>query len=116
MITLKRQQIKLSKHDKKVARTIIEKGLQIEFAKGLFFADSVLDEWKNNVRNNRESYHLLFKAAKEFDKHIAKRYDGMTGSKYIFVIAAQLIDGIIDEADLKDLSEDVQQTIINICR
>lgn len=116
MITLERQQLQLSKHDKKVAKAIIEKGLQIEFAKGLFFADSVLDDWKNNVRNNRESYHLLFKAVSEFDKHIAKRYDGMTGSKYIFVIAAQLIDGIIDEADLQGLSEDAQQTIINICR
>ena len=116
MVTLKSQELQLSKKDKKVARAIIEKGLLKEFAKGLFDADSVLHDWKNKVRDNRESYHLLFKTVKEFDKHIAKRYDGMTGSKYIFVIAGQLIDGIIDETDLKELSEDVQQVIINICR
>jgi len=37
----------LSKKDKKTAREIIEVGLQKEFAKGLFDADTILTEWKN---------------------------------------------------------------------
>jgi uncharacterized protein involved in tolerance to divalent cations len=113
-VTLERQELNLSKKDKKVAREIIEKGLHKEFAKGLFDADSVLHDWKNNVRDNRESYHLLFKTIKEFDKLIAARYDGMTGSKYIFVIAGQLLDGFITEEDIAGFSESVRQTILKL--
>ena len=97
-----------------MARAIIDKGLQKEFAKGLFDADSVLHDWKNNVRDARDTYHLLYKTIKEFDKHIAARYDSMSGSKYIFTIAGQLLDGVISEADLKELSEKPRQAILKL--
>ena len=114
MVTIARQELQLTKHDKKVARAIIDKGLQKEFAKGLFEADSVLHDWKNNVRDARDTYHLLYKTIKEFDKHIAARYDSMSGSKYIFTIAGQLLDGVISEADLKELSEKPRQAILKL--
>jgi len=101
----------LSKQEKKVAREIIETGLQKEFAKGLFDADTILHQWKNKSTDNRDAYHLLFKKITDFDKHIARRYDGMTGSKYLFVIAAQFQDGIISESDLEKCSERVKQAV-----
>jgi len=99
--------MELSKADKKIAREIIEKGLQQEFAKGLFAADTILDDWKNKVTNNRDTYHKLYKQIIDFDKHIARRYDRMTGSNYIFIIAGQLNDGVISENDLNGLSGEV---------
>jgi hypothetical protein len=103
--------MELSKKDKKTARGIIEKGLQKEFAKGLFDADTILNDWKNTSKNNRESYHLLYNHIIDFDKHIAGRYDEMTGSKYLFIIAGQLRDNVISENDLIDFSDKVKQAI-----
>jgi hypothetical protein len=103
--------MELSKKDKKTAREIIEKGLQKEYAKGLFQFDSILNKWKDESLNNREAYLLLCKKLISYDKHIAGRYDRMTGSRYIFIIAAQLQDGIISENDLKDFSEEIIQAI-----
>ena len=42
--------MELSKKDKKIAREIIEKGLQKEFAKGLYKFDTILNEWKSKVK------------------------------------------------------------------
>ena len=114
MATLDKQELNLSRQDKKVARAIIEKGLMREFAKGLADANFILHEWEKQVRDSRDSYHLLFKTIKEFDKHIARRYDAVTGSKYIFVIAGQLMDGIINEDDLSEFSDSAKQTILKI--
>ena len=88
--------MELSKKDKKVAREIIERGVQIEFANGLNQADDVIQKWKNNHSGNREAYHLLFKKIMDFDKNIA-RYDAMTGSTYFLTVANLFADGIIIE-------------------
>ena len=106
--------MELSKKDKKTAREIIEVGLQKEFAKGLFDADTILTEWKNESINNREAYHSLYKQLTGFDKHIARRYDNMKGSTYLFIVAAQLRDGIISENDLIDFSEEARLTVKRI--
>jgi hypothetical protein len=106
--------MELSKKDKKTAREIIEAGLQKEFAKGLFDADSILNKWKNKAIDNREAYHSLYKQITGFDRHIARRYDNIKGSTYLFIIAAQLSDGIISENDLNGFPEEVKQAIIRI--
>ena len=108
--------MELSKQEKKIARQIIEIGLQKEFAKGLSDADTILNEWKNKSTDNRDTYHLLYKKISDFDKHIARRYDGMTGSKYLFIIAAQLQDSIISEIDLEEFSEAIKQAILLIAK
>ncbi len=108
--------ITLSKREKKIAREIIEKGLQVEFAKALYDADTVLQNWKSKETDNRTAYHKLYKTVKDNDKHIARRYDGMTGSRYIDTIAAQLADGIISNDDLKEFTEETQNEISKLFR
>ena len=103
--------MELSKSDKKAAREIIEKGLQQEFAKGLFDVDTILDGWKNKQTNNQDTYHKLYKKIIDFDKQIAKRYDRMTGSTYLFIIAGQLVDEFITENDLNGLSGEVKAIV-----
>lgn len=103
--------MELSKTDKKNAREIIETGLQKEFAIGLFGADTIIEGWKNKSKSNREAYHGLCKYMIDLDKKIARRYDGMTGSTYIFVLAGQLNEGIISAEDLNVFSEEIQQAI-----
>jgi len=100
--------MELSKREKKLAREIIEAGLQKEFTKGLLDADKILNDWKIKGLDNRNAYHNLYKHIIDFDKHIARRYDGMTGSRYLLVIIAQLQDGLISESDLENFSEEVK--------
>ena len=106
--------MELTKKDKKIARELIETGLQKEFAKGLFDADTILTKWKNKSIDNREAYHSLYKQITGFDKHIARRYDDMTGSKFLLIVAAQLRDGIILENDLNEFSLEAKQAILRI--
>ncbi len=103
--------MELSKKDKKAARKIIEIGLQREFEKGLSSFDTILKDWKEKKQDNRESYHLLYKTITDFNRHIARRYDNMTGSKYFSIVAAQRYNGIITQEELKELSEETIQKI-----
>jgi hypothetical protein len=100
--------MELSKKDKKVAREVIETGLQREFENGLRKTEEILLNWRKGVSNNRESYQAVYKHIKSFDKHIAQRYDDITGSWYLLTITGQLLDDIIHEEDLVDFSEEVQ--------
>lgn len=106
--------MELSKKDKKTAREIIETGLQKEFAKGLFDADAILDEWKTKASDNREAYHALYRQITGFDKHIGRRYDGMTGSQYLFIMAAQLREGFVSEEHLNEFPPEVKNAVIRI--
>jgi len=106
----------LTKREKKIAREIIEKGLQIEYTNALNDAETVIQNWKNKETDNRAAYLLLYKAIEKNDKHIARRYDGMRGSSYIFIIAAQLADKIISKDDLKEFREETQNSIIFLSR
>jgi hypothetical protein len=80
----------------------------------LFDADTILTDWKNKAIDNSEAYHSLYKQITGFDKHIARRYDDMKGSTYLFIIAAQLSYGIISENDLNGFTPGVKQAIIGI--
>lgn len=106
--------MELSKKDKKTAREIIDSGLLREFANGLSEADKIIEKWKNKQKDNREAYYSLYSHIKKFDKHIAQRYDRVTGSTYLFVIAGQLYDGIISDDDLENFSEEAKQAVKRI--
>jgi hypothetical protein len=106
--------MELSKGDKRIARTIIEKGLMKEFAEGLNKADKILNDWKQGKGDVRESYHALFKHISDFDKGIARRYDGMRNSVLIFVVLQQLNEKLIEEQELQAFSADGQELIQRI--
>ena len=99
--------MELSKKDKKVAREVIETGLQREFEKGLGKTEELLLKWRKGVGNS-ETYHAVYKHIRSLDKHIALRYDNITGSRYLITITYQLLDEVLHEEDLVDFSEDVQ--------
>jgi len=104
----------LTKAQKKIAREIIEKGLHVEFEEGLARADRLLQQWRSGKLDNREAWHKLYGIVKDHDKHIAFRYDHITGSKYLLVIAGQLADKVVTQEDLSRFDEDTRQIIIHI--
>lgn len=102
----------LSKKEKKIAREIIEKGLQAEYKAGIMQLHDIIDQWKPNLPDHRETYHKLYKTLTDFDKHIALRYDHMSGSKYLIIIAGQLANKVISKNDLKEFSDETCEIIV----
>lgn len=106
--------MELNKSDKKKARIIIEKGLMKEFAKGLYKADTILNDWKQGKGDARDSYQALYNHITNFDKGIARRYDGMRNHDLLFIVIQQMNEGLIDKEELEVFSEDGQEWIQRI--
>ncbi len=103
----------LPKSQKKIAREIIEKGLQREYQNGIEKADAVIEKWKSGKLDNREAYISIYKKLISHDKHLARRYDNMSGSKYLMIISGQVADGIISLDELSELDDKARQVIQN---
>ena len=108
--------LELSKSQKKVARQLIETGLVTEFENGIDKIDQIIHKWKEGKTETKDTYYQIFNSLKKFDKHIARRYDGMTGSDYLLVLAGQLTDGAISVEDLRGFDQEVQARIVSISR
>lgn len=105
--------IDFSKADKKAARAIIELALQREFSKGLNDFYKVLQQWKTlQPGDNRDAYYAIFNAVEKFDKHIAKRYDGLSGGRYFMTVISLLADRTINEDDLGGFSEQTRARLV----
>lgn len=106
----------LPKSQKKIARRIIETGLQREYADGINKVKKIIDNWEKKQLNNKDAYLKMYKTLTNHDKMIGRRYDYMTGSKYVMIIASQLYDGVIGEDELEDFNSEVKNTILFLSR
>ncbi|RLJ73598.1 hypothetical protein [Pedobacter alluvionis] len=72
----------------------------------------ILDQWKTQQpEDNKADYYKIFTAVTNFDKHIARRYDGMRNSCFFDTVIAMLVDKTITTADLEDFSEEAKSEI-----
>jgi hypothetical protein len=102
----------LTKSQKKIARQIINKGLEKEFQTGLQMIRNTLDEWNDNKIPNGDAWRRIYKELTDYDKQISRRYDNKTGSEYIYIIAAQLGDGVIGMQDIEAFDEEIKGAIL----
>jgi hypothetical protein len=102
----------LSKADKRLCRELLNKGVEKEFAIGLTKFDSIIQAWKEGKLDSREGYHAVFKEVKDFDKHIARRYDNPSNSTLHFTVVALLLDRLISVEDLQGFSEQTKAYFI----
>jgi hypothetical protein len=103
----------LPKSQKKIARQIIETGLQREYQNGIKKVDAVIEKWKSGKLDNRDAYISIYKKLTSHDKHLARRYDNMSGSKYLMIISGQVADGIVSFDELSELNDQARQVIQN---
>ncbi len=99
-----------------MARQIIDKGLQIEYANGIKKQNTIIEQWKQGKIEDKDAYMKLYKSVTSHDKHIARRYDDMRGSTYLFIIAGQLADGIISIEEIDVFREDTRSRLISLSR
>jgi hypothetical protein len=102
-----------SKADNKVARKLFEVALQRELKKEMQVFSEILNQWKTQQpEDNRDDYYKIFTAVTDFDKHIARRYDGMRNSWFFDTIIAMLLEKTIILSDLEDFSEEAKSEIL----
>jgi hypothetical protein len=103
----------LSKSQKKIARAVMDKGLDTHYRNALSEVASIIKKWnQGNFTSNREVYMELFQRVTENDRNIGQIYDDKGGSRWVEVMADQLSVGVISIEDLKDFDKELRNTII----
>ena len=106
--------IELSKSQKKVARELIQLGLHRECKS---FTDKITkftngSEWKTG--DPHELYLKLYKKVTSFDKHIAKRYNDITGSHYLMAVFGLFQDEVLTPEDIARFDKEVQNELLGL--
>lgn len=103
--------VDLGKKDKKIARQLIDKGLMIEYSNALVAAEKILQKWRAGDSESSVAYMELYKGIHYHDQGIARRYNGLGGSRYLITVAGLFAEKIITEEDIREFSEEIQQVL-----
>jgi hypothetical protein len=107
----------MSKCDKRIAGQIVAIGLQKELAKGMVGFGDLIQAWKEaQPEDIRDSYNTFCDHVKAFDKDVSQRYNRTSPNDYNLVIAAQLREGFVTEADLAPLSVETREWILGFAK
>ena len=106
--------INLTKSQKKVSRELIELGLQRECQS---FKEEIeqftgSSEWKTG--NPQDLYHKLYKIVITFDKHIARRYNDLSGSHYFNTVFDLFNNEIIMPEDIARFDIEIQNRLVSL--
>jgi hypothetical protein len=102
----------LTKPEKKLARQIIDKGLEIEYKNGIKKQSAIIKQWEQGKIDDKDAYMKLYKSVISHDKHISRRYNDMRGSTYLFIIAGLLADGVISLEEIDKFGENTKSRLI----
>src|SRR5680860_1280435 len=101
----------LSKLQKRLDRKVLDKGRLKDYERANERTASLIDQWRDGQSDHRKAYLDIYSHVVKYDKHVARRYDRMTGSRYLFIIAAQLGDKCITRQDLEEFNPEVIEKI-----
>jgi len=106
--------IELSKSQKKIARELIKLGLHRECKS---FTNKIAEFTSGsgwNTGDPHELYLELYKKVTSFDKHIAKRYNDITGSRYLMTVFGLFQDGVLTMEDIVRFDIEVQNELLRM--
>jgi hypothetical protein len=107
----------LSNSQKKIARVVMDKGLDKNYVNALKEAESILLKWRGgSFKDNKEAYMSLFNSIDRNDNKIAAIYNDKGGSRWVEVMAMQLADGVITINDLRDFDPEVIDAIVSMSK
>jgi ribosomal protein S20 len=103
----------LSKSQKKIARKVMDKGLDNHYRRALSDVKTIIQKWDSGTfESNRDAYMKLFQTVDRNDYNIARTYNNKGGSRWVEVMAEQLHARVISPVDLDEFDEDVRNTIL----
>lgn len=91
---------------------LISKALEKECGTFLKDAEKLLQQEK--TESEHERYLRLYKLIDDFDEYIASRYDRLGGSRYPVVVASLFCDGVLQEEDIEQFSNETQEWLMKI--
>lgn len=47
----------------------------------------------------------------QFDKHIARRYDGMSGGRYYITVCYLYYDGVLTDEDIREIDDELYNSL-----
>jgi hypothetical protein len=103
----------LSKPGKKIARKVMDKGLDNHYIKALKAVQTIIAKWeKGGFESNRDAYMELYTTVDKNNNNIARIYDNKGGSRWVEVMGMQLAQGVITMEDISEFDEDVKNAIM----
>jgi len=103
----------LSKSQKKIARKVMDRGLDNHYRRALSDIKTIIQKWDDGAfAGNKEAYMQLFQTVDRNDNNIARIYNDKGGSRWVEVIAEQLHDEVISPEDLNEFDEELRNTIL----
>jgi hypothetical protein len=92
----------LSKSQKKIARMVMDEGLENHYMRGLYDAEAIPGKWRNGkFASAKEAYMKLFQCVKKNDNNIAGIYNNKGGSRRVAVMADQLTEIVASSPAIK---------------
>lgn len=101
----------LSKAEKKIARQLIDKGLDTAHKNALESLDKLISKWKGGEETNKEAYMNVYRELHQHDKGIGRRYNGLNGSRWFACISNLFSEDILTEEDIAPLREETKNLI-----
>ena len=106
--------IELTKSQKKKVRQLIEKALMHDYSDGIRTVRKVCDSYVDGESDPKQHYHKLYSALTSKDKDIARRYDNLTGSRYLPTLIMLLREGVLSKDDVQELDDNLRQYLLSI--
>lgn len=105
----------LTKAQKKTARALIDIALERDCAALIDEVSCLAQKPLDKVEKpNHARYIELYKVIESFDKHLADRYDGITGSKYLDTVSFLLAEGSLTDEDLTVCDETMKSELLRV--
>jgi len=97
---------------RKLRKPVLTRGWKLNSKRDLKISRLSLQDWHaGKFASNKEAYHQLFKAVDEKDTAIARRYDGLSGSRWLITVVELFREGYILDDDIKDFSDETKAFI-----
>ena len=106
--------IELSKNQKKIARQLIDLGLQRECKSFMEKIATFTGDRNWETDNPHEIYLKLYKKIVSFDKHISRRYDDLTGSNYLLAVLGLFNNDVLTTEDIALFDDELKNLLLNL--
>jgi len=99
------------KEMKRKLRSVIEKGLRTEYQQCLASVRSAIQNWESGRTDAGDAFRNILDEMKMHEKLMRRRYD-LRGSQYCNIILSQILSGVVTEADLDSLGDEVKRRFL----